>query len=96
MRVNNREISIIKSTLLENISDAKILLFGSRSDDSKKGGDIDLLVETQKHISLKEELKILALMELRGIERKIDLIIESRNSTKKNIYTTAHLTGVIL
>lgn len=96
MRVNNREISIIKSTLLENISDAKILLFGSRTDDSKKGGDIDLLVQTQKYISLKEELKILALMELRGIERKIDLIIESPDSVTKSIYKTARTTGIYL
>lgn len=96
MRVKNWEISIIKSTLLENISDAKILLFGSRTDDSKKGGDIDLLVQTQKHISLKDELKILALMELRGIERKIDLIIESPDTLHKNICQTARMTGIFL
>jgi predicted nucleotidyltransferase len=77
MRLQRAEIDIIKSTLHETIDDAKVFLFGSRTDDTKKGGDIDLFVQTHKPITLKEELKILSRLELRGIERKIDLIIQS-------------------
>jgi hypothetical protein len=45
---------------------------------------------------LKDQLKILALMELRGIERKIDLIIESPDTVAKNICKTARATGIFL
>ncbi len=43
MRITSDEVKIIKNTILKQISDAKIMLFGSRTDDSKKGGDIDIL-----------------------------------------------------
>lgn len=60
---------------LESIKDAKIYLFGSRVDDTKKGGDIDLMVETKYSVSLRDEIKLLSSLELNGIERKIDLLI---------------------
>lgn len=40
--------------------DAKIILFGSRVDDSKKGGDIDIYVETEQNIDVSTQVKILA------------------------------------
>lgn len=75
MRLNKKDIEIIKRTILDYLSDAKIYLFGSRVDDSKKGGDIDLIIETKYSIELRDELKLLCDLELNGIERKIDLLI---------------------
>ncbi len=47
MRLNERSKDIIVNTICNNFSEVfKIILFGSRADDGKKGGDIDLLVET--------------------------------------------------
>lgn len=57
MRLQRDEINIIKSTLYETIEDAKIFLFGSRTDDTKKGGDIDLFVQTKKILPSKMNLK---------------------------------------
>lgn len=96
MRLQRAEIDIIKSTLHESIDDAKIFLFGSRIDDSKKGGDIDLFVQTRKPITLKEELKILSRLELRGIGRKVDLIIQTPLTPPQKLFETILKEGILL
>jgi len=67
-----------KDNLLKSIhywdKDAQVYLFGSRTNDNKKGGDIDLAVRSNK-IGLKEKIDIkLKFFEEFG-EQKIDLII---------------------
>ncbi len=44
MRLTNREIEIIKYQTFRLFKDSEIYLFGSRIDDNKKGGDIDLYI----------------------------------------------------
>ena len=48
MRLKTEEINAIKSTVHNLDQEATVFLFGSRADDSKKGGDIDLLVLSGK------------------------------------------------
>jgi predicted nucleotidyltransferase len=49
MRLSEDEITSIKKAFLEAFEDGKIYLFGSRVDDTKRGGDIDLyLCPSQK------------------------------------------------
>ena len=96
MRIDENEIKIIKSTILNYIDDAKIMLFGSRVDDSKKGGDIDIFVQTNHKVSLSDEIKILSDLEINGIERKVDLVIQTPYKKSKSIFETALKEGVIL
>ena len=44
MRLTVNEITLLKEKLALLSREAKLYLFGSRVDDSKRGGDIDLLV----------------------------------------------------
>ena len=47
MRLSRKEIEVILSIARKIYGESvKVYLFGSRTDDSKKGGDIDLLVRT--------------------------------------------------
>ena len=43
MRLTNKEINFINKTI-KNFIDCEIYLFGSRTDDNKRGGDIDLYI----------------------------------------------------
>ena len=74
MRLSAIEIAVIKREFSRQDPDAKIYLFGSRVDDSKRGGDIDLLVLSNR-LMLKDKLKVrVALYDSLG-EQKIDIVI---------------------
>ncbi|MDC7221295.1 MAG: nucleotidyltransferase domain-containing protein [Spirochaetales bacterium] len=97
MRLSEEERNIIKSTLYQSLGkNMDIYLFGSRVDDSRKGGDIDLFVKAGKLISLKDKLKVLTLLEMRGIERKVDLIIENPQNVNSPVVKEAMSKGILL
>ena len=97
MRLSNFEIKTIKKCIEEHFGKkSKIYLFCSRVDDTKKGGDIDLLILTNKEISHRDKIKFLVKVEDYGVERKVDLIIKTPNTKEKNIIKTAIETGVLI
>ncbi|WP_136514290.1 nucleotidyltransferase domain-containing protein [Geomonas edaphica] len=75
MRLKPDEVHAIKTTIRNLDQDADVFLFGSRVDDSKRGGDIDLLVFSAKlsggdaKRAIKKEL-----YKLIG-EQKIDIVL---------------------
>lgn len=53
MRISQQQIAVINKTVAELIgSQAVVYLFGSRLNEQAKGGDIDLLIESNQPISL--------------------------------------------
>lgn len=96
MRLENHDMKIIKDVLSEFISDAQIFLFGSRTDDKKKGGDIDLFVKTSQNISLKDELNILTQLQKNGIGRKIDLVLDTPQKNKESFFNSIKNKAVVL
>lgn len=74
MRLAHEEQLAISETIHQADADAMIYLFGSRADDTAKGGDIDLLVLSKK-INLMTKLEILAQLHRRLGERKIDIAV---------------------
>ncbi len=78
MRLNDYEIDTIKKCIREVLGeDAKVVLFGSRVFDGKKGGDIDLLVEIPAKVDdiVKKKLQVLSRIQRAIGDQKIDLII---------------------
>ena len=96
MRLSSQTIIILKQTILKYIQNPKIILFGSRVDDNKKGGDIDILVQTDEHINLRKQIKILAECEIKGISRKIDMLFQTPFTKLEPIFTTATKEGIVL
>ena len=96
MRLLKEEASIIKTIILKYIKDAKIILFGSRVDDNKRGGDIDIFVQTNQEVTLKEQIKILTDIEMNGVLRKVDLVLKTPTSKEQPIFKTAIKEGILL
>ena len=96
MRLTEQTIVILKKSILKYVNDAKIILFGSRVDDNKKGGDIDILVDTKENVNLQTQIKILVECEIAGIERKIDMIFKTPYSKEQPIFKTAMKEGIVL
>jgi len=58
MRLSKKEIDVIRDVIYHHAKDAQIYLFGSRLDDEKRGGDIDLyIVSTQRSYETKLKIK---------------------------------------
>ena len=75
MRLKLNEISAIKSGAKSCIGeDAKVFLLGSRVDDSKKGGDVDLLILTNENKNFTDISRMrINLYKALG-EQKIDIV----------------------
>ena len=75
-----------------------VWLFGSRVDDTKKGGDIDLLVRpipAEANQPFVKKIRMLTLLERLLGERKVDLVIEQPHDARP-IVSVAHATGIQL
>ncbi len=77
MRLTTSEINAITQNAKNIFGDAaKVYLFGSRVDDSKKGGDIDLYVISENQDNLYEKkVKFLSALDMSLGEQKIDVVI---------------------
>lgn len=75
MRLSKQEQQTIKSVIQRYDPRAKVMLFGSRTDDNARGGDIDLLVITQV-LGFPDKLHILADLHQQLGEQKIDLLLD--------------------
>jgi uncharacterized protein len=81
MRLNQNKISAIKESITEYLPESSVYLFGSRLDDTKKGGDIDLLVHTKHKPDRKTKAKIRSKIWERIGEQKIDLVFDYPGSS---------------
>ena len=76
MRLSKKEIEVLKSTLNRIGKPYKLYLFGSRADDNKRGGDIDLLV-VSKQLSKKDLRRVRVEFFKYFGEQKIDIVLDN-------------------
>jgi len=96
MRLNEYEIESIKQCADKVFgNNVKVYLFGSRVNDDKKGGDIDLYIETEDcHCLYDEKIQFLVELDKRIGKQKIDVVI-SRDK-KSPIEQSALKNGIVL
>lgn len=76
MRVKPEIIEQIKKSVFKLDPDAQIFLFGSRVDDTKKGGDIDVLIISKK-LSPVHSIDIRVDLFGHIEEQRIDIVIKN-------------------
>lgn len=95
MRLSEFEYRCILNAFHQIFKTGNIYLFGSRVDDQKKGGDIDLYIETENSDNLSEKkIQFLLLLESLIGEQKIDVVFH-RDSTRP-IEQEAKHKGILL
>ena len=83
MRLSNFLIEKIKKAVYKSFGEVEIYLFGSRTDDKKRGGDIDIAIKGNfnKEEFKKLKVKFFKEMMLMDLDLKIDLV--NFNTTDK-------------
>ena len=84
MRLSTRIIKILKEACSESFNEHELYLFGSRTDDSRQGGDIDLAIKANidKNLFRKNKIKFKTFLFRKGYDLKIDLIHISEGINK--------------
>ncbi len=93
MRLSNKEVEAINQTFKKIFKEGSIYLFGSRIDDNKKGGDIDLYIVSD-NATMEKKIKFLSLLKENIGDQKIDIVISRDKS--RTIEQKALKEGVLL
>ena len=57
MRLRKDEIELIKEEI-KKLIDSDIYIFGSRTDDKKSGGDVDIFIIPKERLNAKQRVKL--------------------------------------
>ena len=92
MRIS-REIRLFLTSIIRKaLPNSEIYLFGSRADDNRKGGDIDVLVLDEHTLTLRQKLEITAAFHKECGDQKLDIVSFTHKDThpfKKIALTSA-------
>jgi predicted nucleotidyltransferase len=96
MRLSPESREIIRATTHEVFGqDAQVRLFGSRTDDSRRGGDTDLLVElpSPRADTRRKSLTLVAKLQMRLGDQPIDVLVIDPESPPGAVRRVAKATG---
>lgn len=99
MRITPEQVEIIRQTTREIFGDnARVRLFGSRLDNHRRGGDIDLLVESDQAIAdvARKRLQLVARLQIRLGDQPIDVLTCDAQTRTGPVHREAQRTGVQL
>ncbi len=99
MRLSPRTQTIIRDTAREIFGpQATTLVFGSRVDDTARGGDIDLIVQLEQPVPQRERkaLQLVARLQRRLGMQPIDVLVVDPQTEILPVHEEAFRTGVRL
>lgn len=95
-------IKVIEDFFLDNnllLNQVALYLYGSRTDDKKRGGDIDLLLHVPSPIIIQvKECKSQIHTKIKDVigDQKIDILIVDKNSAKEPFSSIALKNAVLI
>ena len=99
MRLSPEDAGIIRRQVGKVFGhDARVWLFGSRVDDSRRGGDIDLYVEyaPRAENEFRRVLELDGALQMQLGEQRIDIVAWAPGKERQAIHDVARETGVPL
>jgi len=99
MRLKQSEIDIIRDAAIRHFgTDVQVFLFGSRTDDKARGGDIDLYITTIESGRLSSIVKNAFITDLimRMGDRRIDVVLDNEKRRAESFYKTIERTSIRL
>jgi predicted nucleotidyltransferase len=81
MRITKEQVNLLKSELQKLSTEARLYLFGSRVDDEKRGGDIDLLI-ISNNLTKKDIRKLRIEFFKHFGEQKLDIVLDNSKLEK--------------
>ena len=95
MRLTPQQHQAIKKYFLDVFKEGQIYLFGSRVDDRRRGGDIDLYIRTPQQKNLvRKKIDFLVKLKREIGEQKIDVVFDK--GLERYIDREAREKGVLL
>jgi predicted nucleotidyltransferase len=88
MRLLPKETQAIRQVLFNADPQGRIFLFGSRMNDARKGGDIDVFFESSKKLDLRTKL-VLEYQLTTLCETKVDLLVKNPEQEETTIFGIA-------
>jgi predicted nucleotidyltransferase len=88
MRLSPAELSAIRGTLGALDPLGRVYLFGSRADDLRRGGDIDIFLEASRDIDLRTTLTTEYRLHS-ACDCKVDLLIKTPSQPDQPIHQIA-------
>lgn len=99
MRLTTQQVKTIKTLVAEIFgADVRVHLFGSRLDDTKRGGDIDLLIQSNTVIDQKlhKASLLAARLQLKLGEQKFDIVVKDAQTADNRFYHEVSRTALLL
>jgi predicted nucleotidyltransferase len=95
MRLNPTELTALRTIIGALDPAGLIYLYGSRADDTRKGGDIDVYLQASQPISLKTRLHTQYRLEL-ACDTRVDLLVKNPGQPEQAIHQIAVEKGILL
>lgn len=95
MRLSTRELQALRAIIGELDPAGCLYLYGSRADDTRRGGDIDVYLQASRPIDLKTRLVVQYRLEL-ACDTRVDLLIQNPGQPAQSIHQIAMEQGVLL
>lgn len=96
MRLTSQQMQAITEVIARLVGDAaEVYIYGSRLNDQAKGGDVDILLETEQHIPRITQGRIKMELE-RRLGLPIDILVHVKNRELTPFQTIARAHSVRL